>query len=124
MIKLFIVTFLILLVSLGIFYTSIFELNPWGSEAHIALISFFISFFCGVSAFFTFLFFFAREVFSKYKLGERSFFIAVRRGVLVAVFFTALLGLQFWRLLGPLEAVLLAIFLSLVEYMLSSQIRK
>lgn len=112
----FLLTGLVLGVSIAILYTSIFHLNPLGEQRDIAFLSFFVSLFCGLVSFFTFLFFFASELFFGKKLGTKYFIIAFRRSILLALFFCILLVLQLFRLLGLLEIVLLSIFLALVEW--------
>ncbi|MCK5461233.1 hypothetical protein KAI58_04575 [Candidatus Gracilibacteria bacterium] len=112
----FLLTGLVLGLSGAIFYTSIFHLDPLGEQKDIAFLAFFVSLFCGLVSFFTFLFFFALELFFGKKLGTKYFLIAFRRSILVALFFCILLVLQLFRLLGMLEVVLLAIFLALVEW--------
>lgn len=118
--KNFLLTGLILCLSAGIFYVSVFNLDPLGEQKSIAFGSFFVSFFCGAASFFTFVFFFATELFLGKKVGTSKFLLSLRRGILVSVFFTLLLVLQFFRLSGLLEMVLLAIFLALVEWILVS----
>lgn len=116
--KNFLLTGLIFCLSVWIFYTSIIYLDPLGEQKDTAFLAFFVSFFCGVTSFFTFIFFFASELFFGKKLGTSKFLVALRRGILVSIFFTLLLVLQFFRFLGLVEIVLLAVFLSLVEWIL------
>jgi hypothetical protein len=54
------------------------------------------------------------------KLKSQHFLMAIRRGILVGLFITILLILQMFRLLGLFEITLLAIFLSLVEFIVLS----
>lgn len=120
MIKNFLLTATIFVLSSAIFYTTIQNLDPLGGQQVIAVIAFFLSVFCGIASFFTFLFFFGAELVKGKKLNTPAFLIALRRGILVAIFVTVLLVLQFFRLLSLFEATLLAIFLSLVEYIFIS----
>ena len=109
-------TAVVLLLSAGIFYTTVFNLNPLGAQPYLAWITFYVSIFCGVWAFFTMFFFFAAELFTGYKLGDRQFLVAGRRGVLVALFVIGVLGLQYFRFLGLIEGLLWLMFLCLVEW--------
>jgi hypothetical protein len=109
-------TGIIFSLSAMVFYITIFNLDPLGSQRWTAFVSFFVSFFCGIGAFFTLVFFFGAELFSGRKLSSGAFLVAVRRGVLMSLFVTLIATLQLWRLLGLFEVVLLAIFLSLVEW--------
>ncbi|MCF7830948.1 hypothetical protein K9M41_03065 [Candidatus Gracilibacteria bacterium] len=120
MLKNFLLTATIFILSSAIFYTTIQNLDPLGGQQIIAITAFFLSIFCGVASFATFLFFFGAEIYKGRKLGTPAFLVAVRRGMLVAIFIGGLLVLQFFRLLSPFEATLLAIFLSLVEYIFIS----
>jgi hypothetical protein len=70
----------------------------------------------GIWSFFTLIFFFGAELITGYKLGNRSFLIAVRRGFLVSGLSVSLITLQFLNLLGWPEAVLVALFFSLMEW--------
>jgi hypothetical protein len=107
-----------------IFYTTVLQLDPLGEQKTIALLAFYLSIFCGVSSFFTFLFFFGAELLSGRKLKTQHFLIALRRGILVGMFVIVLFLLQMFRLLGLFEITLLAIFLSLVEFIVLSTKRK
>ncbi len=113
-------TSVLFLLSGVIFYTALMNLDPLGEQKTISLLVFFFSLFCGVSSFFTFLFFFGAELLSGMKLKTQHFLIAIRRGILVGVFVIVLLVLQMFRLLGLFEVTLLAIFLSLVEFIVLS----
>ncbi len=112
----FSLTVIILCLSGGIIYTAIFNLDPLGEQALAAYLALFCGLFFMSLSFFTLFFFFAAELFSGYKLGNRSFLIATRRALLLTLFFLALLGLQFLRLLGIEEAILLAVFFGLTEW--------
>lgn len=114
--KNFLLTGVIFCLSVWIFYTSVFYLDPLREQKNIAFLAFFASFFCGITALFTFVFFFASEIFFGKKLGTSKFLVSLRRGILVSIFFTLLLVLQFFRFLGLVEIVLLSIFLALVEW--------
>lgn len=109
-------TAVVLLLSAGIFYTTVFNLNPLGAQPYLAWITFYVSIFCGVWAFFTMFFFFAAELFTGYKLGDRQFLVAGRRGVLVALFVIGVLVLQYFRFLGLIEGLLWLTFLCLIEW--------
>jgi len=112
----FFLTFLIFLLSAVIFYTTVTSLDPLGPQDLIALIAFFISLFFGVGSFCTFLFFFGAEILRGMHLPSSEFFVAMRRGILVGIFVTVFLVLQLFRFLGMFEAVLLGLFLVLVEF--------
>ncbi len=101
-------------------YMTIQNIDPLGEQKAIALLIFHFSVFCGVTSFFTFLFFFASELFSERRLKSQDFLVAVRRGLWVGIFVTVILVLQMFRLLGLFEVTLLAIFLSLVEFIFLS----
>ena len=116
----FLLTFVIFVFSIAIFYMTIFNLDPMGEQRTIAFFAFFLSTFCGVASFFTFLFFFGAEIFLGKKLGSKNFLIAIRRGILVGIFVTAILGLQILRLLGIFETILLASFLAILEWIILS----
>ncbi len=109
-------TVAVLLLSGGIFYTTLFNLNPLGAQPYLAWLTFYISLGCGIWAFFTLFFFFAAELFTGYKLGDRQFLVAIRRGALVAIFVLGLGALQYFRFLGPIEGLLWLMFVSLVEW--------
>jgi hypothetical protein len=115
MLRNFLLTGVVFVLSIGILYTTLQNLDPLGSQKTIALFSFFISIFCGIGAFCTFLFFFGTELFRGRKLPQRVFLISLRRGVLSTLFFTGIVALQYIRFLGVLEVTLLALFLILVE---------
>lgn len=116
-------TGIVLLLSGGILYTTLQNLDPLGPQKTIALFSFFISVFCGIGAFCTFLFFFGAELFRGRKLPNRVFLVSLRRGILASLFFTGIAVLQYFRFLGPLEVVLFAVFLVLVEMIFLSASR-
>lgn len=115
MIKNFFFTILIFLLSAGILFFSVTQLDPLGEQANIALISFYLSLFLGVTSIFTLIFFFLNEIFAKENLWDRHFFIAIRRGLLVGFFTTVITLLQMLRLFGFIEAILLFVFLLFVE---------
>ncbi len=115
MLKNFFFTILIFLLSAGIFVFTLTQLDPLAEQANIALIVFYISLFLGTGSFFTLLAFFLNEIFAKENLGEKAFFTAARRGILIAFFVTVIALLQMLRLLGIIEAVLLFVFLVIVE---------
>ena len=120
----FFLTFLIFLLSGVIFYTAVTSLDPLGPQNVIALSAFFISLFFGISSFCTFLFFFGAEIYQGVHLVSSDFFVAVRRGILISIFVTVMLGLQLFRFLGMFEAVLLGLFLVLVESIFLSSTQK
>ncbi|MCF7905623.1 hypothetical protein K9L63_00305 [Candidatus Gracilibacteria bacterium] len=120
----FFLTFLVLLLSGSIFYTSLTSLDPLGPQSFIALFTFFISIFFGIASFGTFVCFFGSEIVRGKKLGTPVFFVALRRGIFLALFVTVLLGLQLFRLLGVFEAVLFGLFLLLVEFIFLSSFQK
>ena len=110
----------VLALSIGVFWGTIFRLDPLGDQKIIAFFAFFLSLFGAISSFLALVFFFASEILARRRLGEKAFLVALRRGVLVAVFVNVLLGLHFLRMLGVFELILLAIFLSLFEYIFCS----
>jgi len=124
MLRNFLLTGLVLALSGGVFWMTLGNIDPMGEQRLIAYFSFFLSLFCGVGAFFTFVFFFGKELVVGQKLGMRQFLIAMRRGILVAVFVSGVAALQLFRLLGVLEVVLLATFLIVLELIFLSGTRK
>lgn len=111
----FILTIIVFLLSAAIFYVTVTQLDPLGEQQNIAFFTFFLSAFFGIASFFTLFFFFLAELISRRSLGLRYFFPAMRRGGLLATLVVVLLFLQFFRMLGILEAALLIIFLVLLE---------
>jgi hypothetical protein len=109
-------TFITLVLCVFIFYVTLFQLDPMGEQKYVAYLSFGTSLFFGIWAFFTLIFFFGAELITGYKLGNRSFIIATRRGFLVSGLVGALTTLQFLNLLSVPEAVLLALFFGLMEW--------
>ncbi len=120
MLRNLLLTGVLFLISGLLFATTIGNLDPLGEQKLIALVVFYLSMFCGVTSFFTFLFFFGSELLSGRKLRTQHFLVAVRRGIFVGVFVITLLVLQMFRLLGLFEVTLLAIFLSLLEFIILS----
>ena len=115
MLRNFLLTGAVFVLSVLIFATTVQNLDPLGAQKSVALLSFFLSLFFGVGALGTFVFFFASEVFSGRKLGSRAFLTALRRGILLSVFVTSLMVLQLFRFLSVVEVLLLAAFLIFVE---------
>lgn len=115
MLKNFFFTILIFLLSAGILFFSVTQLEPVGEQANVALIVFYLSLFLGIASIFTLIFFFLSEVFARENLGAKYFFVAARRGILVSFFVTVVTLLQMLRLLGIVEAALLFVFLVFVE---------
>lgn len=109
-------TVAVLVLSSGIFYTTLFNLNPLGAQPYLAWLTFYVSLVCGIWSFFTLFFFFAAEMFTGYKLGDRQFLVAVRRGALVALLAFGLIVLQYFRFLGPIEGLLWLMFVCLIEW--------
>jgi len=115
MLKNFFFTILIFLLSVGIFIFTITQLDPLAEQANIALLIFYITLFLGSGSFFTLIFFFLNEIFATENLGEKYFFIALRRGLLTAFLITVTTLLQMLRLLGFIEFSLLLAFLITLE---------
>lgn len=109
-------TGIIFLLSGAIFYVTIKDLDPLGEQQIIVFSAFFAAIFFGVASFFTFIFFFASELFKGKKLGSRYFSVAVRRAVLISIFVSICFFLQIFRFLGLVEIVLLACFLASLEW--------
>ncbi|MCF7847075.1 MAG: hypothetical protein K9M51_03540 [Candidatus Gracilibacteria bacterium] len=125
----FFLTTLIFLLSATALIFTILGLDPLGPDPWMALSVFSVSLFLTVSSFGTFLFFFGAEVFSPsffHQFPEKTQFgIALRRGMLLAVFLLLVAGLQMIRLFGILEGILLLVFFVVVELIfLSSQVQK
>jgi len=115
MIRHFLLTLVVLALSVGIFTLTLLRLSPVGGQAPLAFFSFFLSLFFGVTAFFTLVSFFAAEMVVHHRLGTRAYLIALRRGSLVGIYVCGLGVLQLFHMLSLFEAVVLAIFLALVE---------
>ena len=109
-------TLIILVLCVFILYVTIFQLDPMGEQQYVAFLALGTSGLFGIWSFFTLIFFFGAELITGYKLGNRSFLIAVRRGFLVSGLSVSLITLQFLNLLGWPEAVLVALFFSLMEW--------
>lgn len=109
-------TLVVLILCGFIFYVTIFQLDPMGEQKYVAFLSLGASVLFGIWSFFTLIFFFGAEIITGYKLGNRSFLIAVRRGFLVSGLVVSLVTLQFLSLLDWPEAVLLALFFGLMEW--------
>ena len=115
MLKNFFFTILVFLLSAGILVFTVTQLDPLSEQANIALITFYLTLFLGSGAFFTLIAFFLNEIFAKENLGEKAFFTAARRGILIGFFITVIALLQMLRLFEITEAVLLFVFLLVVE---------
>ena len=102
--------------SFGIFYVTLFKLDPMGEQRIWAFLCLFLSLVVMVWAFLSFVFFFGAELIVGRKLGQRAFLVSLRRGFFVSLFLGCCLGLQYFRFLGVLEVTLLAIFFVLLEW--------
>lgn len=109
-------TFIIFVLCAFILYVTIFQLDPLGEQKYVAFLAFGAAVLFGLWSFTTLVFFFAAELFSGHKLGNRSFLIAVRRGFLLSTLSLSFITLQFFQMLGIAEALLLAIFFVLMEW--------
>ncbi len=109
-------TFIVLVLCGFILYVSLFQLDPMGEQKYVAFLALGASVLFGLWSFFTLIFFFGAEIITGYKLGTRSFLIAVRRGFLIAGLTGCLLLLQFLNLLSWPEAILLTLFFGLMEW--------
>ena len=115
MFKYFFWTTLALLFCGGIFAFTITQLDPLGEISIIVISTFYISLSGFVWAFMTYLFFFGAELSMGCNLKDYNFRVAMRRGLLVSFFITGIIALQMFNMLGWIEALLFAVFLSLVE---------
>ena len=98
------------------------KLDPLGEQQFLAVSILLITFFMAVVPFWTGIFFFGKEVFIKQSLEQKAFNIALRRGFFVGLLLTLLGALQFLRMLGIIEGVLLLfLFLSVELVCLSSR---
>jgi len=109
-------TFIVLVLCGFILYVSLFQLDPMGEQKYVAFLALGASVLFGVWSFFTLIFFFGAEIITGYKLGTRSFLIAVRRGFLIAGLTSCFVLLQFLNLLSWPEAILLTLFFGLMEW--------
>ncbi len=117
----FFFTTLVLLLSIGILWITVTDLDPFGVQSRIARTTFFLALFTGVGSLCTFVFFFGAEVFRGKRLGSRKFLVAMRRGILLSVYFTTYMLLEWLNFWGILEATLLAVFLVLLEWIASTK---
>lgn len=108
-------TSVIFMLSLATLFIAITQIDPFGPQKILAFTIFFISTFLTIGAFFTFLSFFAKELFSKGNLNHRYYLVSMRRGGLVGFLVIALLAMYLLRILGLFEITLLIIFLILLE---------
>lgn len=111
---------LIFILSGSIFYVTITNIDPLGIQKNIGFVLFFLSFFLLISSFFTFLFFFGKELFAQKRLGMKSFQTSMRRGILVGFFIGSIALLQVLKILDIYETILLALFLILLEYIFTT----
>lgn len=111
-----------MLLSLGILWVTVTDLDPMGEQRSIAFIAFFISLFSGITSFFTFVFFFGNELLRGKSLGSRYFTKSLRRGMLVSIYFTTYMLLEWLNYWGMVEAILLGVFLILVEIIFASRL--
>lgn len=119
MFRYFFWTTLILILSGGILVFTLTQLDPLGVQALLAMILFFFSLFGVISTILTYVCFFGVELVVGKNLSEINFQQSLRRGGLGALFFTLIVGLRLFNLLGWTEGVLLGIFLILVELIFS-----
>jgi len=112
----FLLTGIIFLLSVAVLYITVFDLDPLGDQRVLAYLSFYLSIFLCVTSFMTFIVFFASELIAGTKLGSRHFLRSVRRGIWGGLFVIFCLVLQYFRMLGLLEAVLLICFLASLEW--------
>ncbi len=122
--KNFLCTGFIFLLCSFIFYITIEKIDPLGPQQDIAYFSFFVSYFFGIVSFFTFLFFFSTEWVVHKKLGQKAFFISIRRGILVGFFASIIAVLQIMRLLDWFGMIMIGILLILIELMFLSTPKK
>jgi len=115
----FILTFFLLLISVTGLFFLVKNIAPLGTDILRNLTLFFALAWSSIGSIFTFVFFFMAELFAKKKLYPYHFKIALRRGFFFGLFMVILLILQFFNLLNILEVVLIAILLSMMEYMLT-----
>jgi hypothetical protein len=111
----FLLTTIIFVLSLVIFWITITQLDPLGEQRYIAIFSFFLSVFFMFTTFFTFFFFFAAELFSHRRLGTASFLIAIRRGFFTGFFVVFITTLKLYQLLDVVQIILCAMFLIFIE---------
>ena len=98
------------------------HLDPLGSQQFLAVSILLVTFFVTMVPFWTGVFFFGKEVFIKQSLAQKAFKVALRRGFLIGLLLTLLGALQFLRMLGIIEGVLLLfLFLSVELVCLSSK---
>lgn len=116
MIRNFILLFITLALSVGILWVALTSLDPLGAQSSIAYISFFLGVFGFCLSFGTLAFFFGTEIVLWRRLGHRAYATALRRGLLLSLFCTSLLILQMLRLLSLFEAITIACFLGVVEW--------
>ena len=109
-------TTIICVLSALVWYNLFVGANPLGDNKEWVHGAFFASGFLVLLSFFQLVFFFGSEMVLGKRLGNTAFWIAFRRALFVAGYVLSLGLLQWFRLLGPLEAGLLALFVALLEY--------
>lgn len=119
MFRYFFWTTLFLILSAGVFLFTVTQLDPLGSQNVLAIVLFFVSLIGSICTVLTYIFFFAAELGTGMNLSERYFRRALRRGFFIAFFIAILGGLRLFNLLGWTEALLLGIFIGLVELIFS-----
>ncbi len=102
-----------------LFLMTITRIDPFGPQKNLGILLFFISLFLMMASLWTLILFFGKELFARRTLGIKSLYTALRRGVFIGVFITALILFAFLNMLDIYAAFLTALFLSLVEYSIS-----
>lgn len=121
MFRYFFWTTLILLLCGGTFGFTLLNLGPQGEMATLAISIFYVSLFGFVWSLMTYLFFFGAELSMGRNLKEHNFLVAMRRGLFVSIFVIGALAMQMFNMLGWLEVLLFAVFLTLLELIFSEE---
>ncbi|MBT3349606.1 hypothetical protein HN954_00870 [bacterium] len=119
MFRIFFLTLLVFFISAVALVFTVLGFDPLGTQQVIAFSAFFFSLFLVSTTFFSFVFFFGAELFFVNffrQFSEKTqFSIALRRGILMAIFISVTALLQLFRIAGVLEIGLLVLFLAVVE---------
>ncbi len=122
MIRQFFFSLFFFLLGVSGFVFTLTRLDPLGFQQFLAVCILLTTFLMAMIPFWTGVFFFGKEIFIKQSLGPKAFRVALRRGFLLAFLLTLFGVLQFLRMLGIIEGVLLLfLFVSVELVCLSSR---
>ena len=122
--KAFLFSTIILFISIYTLFITLTRLDPFSDHKVFALSLFFVSTFCIVAAFFSFVFFFLSEIILKRKLSKKHYFRAIRRASLFGIYVILVLGLHLLGILDLLELLLIGIYLGVIEWIFITSSKK